>query len=147
MVLRSRPGFSLIELLLVVGIIGILALIVIVAINPAKQIDQVRNMQRTKDVNAILGAVYQYYADTKALPAGVAATPKGICRTGAESCKNGIDLTALTKDGKYLPAIPFDPLAPTVGTGTLYVISVDAQNRLTVAAPQAEGGATVSVSR
>ncbi len=147
MTFRSRPGFSLIELLLVVGIIAILALIVIVAIQPAKKLDQARNMQRTKDVNAVLGAVYQYYADTKALPAGVTATPKGICKTGAESCKNGIDLTALTKDGKYLPAIPFDPLAPTTGTGTLYVISVDAQNRLTVAAPLAEGGATVSISR
>lgn len=143
----SRSGFTLIELLLVIGIIAILASIVIVAINPTKQLGDARNAQRRSDVNTILGAVYQYYVDTNAMPTGITTAAKGICLTGAASCEGGVDLTALTTNGKYLVRIPYDPQAVTTGTGSLYTIAVDANNRLTVAAPNAEQGTTISVTR
>ena len=143
----SRLGFTLIELLLVIGIIAILASIVIVAINPTKQLGDARNAQRRSDVNTILGATYQYYVDNNALPTGITTTAKAICLTGAASCVGGVDLTVLTTNGKYLVRIPYDPLAVTTGTGSLYMIAVDANNRLTVSAPSAEQGATISVTR
>jgi hypothetical protein len=43
--------------------------------------------------------------------------------------------------------IPYDPQAVTTGTGTLYTIMADTNNRLTVAAPGAEQGVTISVTR
>jgi len=58
--LKKSSGFTLIEVLLTVGIIGILAAITIIAINPGKQIADARNTQRRSDVNTIQKAVYEY---------------------------------------------------------------------------------------
>jgi len=141
-----RSGFTLIELLLVIGIIAILASIVIVAINPTKQLGDARNAQRRSDVNTVLNAVYQYAIDNNgSLPSGITAASTEICRSGPTSCNNGVNLNVLT--GAYLVRVPADPQAPATGTGTRYRISRDASGRVTVNAPIAEQGATISVTR
>ena len=43
----KKKGFTLIEILVVIGIMAVLATIVIIAINPAKQFAQARNADRT----------------------------------------------------------------------------------------------------
>ena len=63
--LRNSKGFTLIEILVVIGIIAILAAIVIIAINPAKQFAQARNTQRVSNIESILNAVGQRMADNK----------------------------------------------------------------------------------
>jgi prepilin-type N-terminal cleavage/methylation domain-containing protein len=65
---RNRPlnkklGFTLLEILLVVGIISLLAGIVIIAINPGKQLATVRNTERKSDIKQINSALTQYYID------------------------------------------------------------------------------------
>ena len=143
----ARPAFTLIELLLVVGIIGILAAVVIVAINPTKQLGDTRNAQRRSDVNTILNAVYQYSIDENVLPASIpVGVARGICLTGAASCVNGVDLSVLTLSGKYLVSIPQDPSA-TSATGSEYTILQNAGGRVMVSAPLAEEGASISVIR
>lgn len=64
---KVTNGFTLIEILVVIGIIAVLASIVIIAINPARQFAQARNAQRISNVNAILNAIGQRIADNKGL--------------------------------------------------------------------------------
>lgn len=63
----QKNGFTLIEILVVIGIIAILAAIVIVAINPARQFAQARNTQRESAVSTILNAVGQNMADNRGI--------------------------------------------------------------------------------
>ena len=143
----QQQGFTLIEVLLVVAIIAILAGIVILAINPNKQLGDTRNAQRQADVNTILNAAYQYSIDNQGtVPATITTTATDVCATGAASCTGMTDLSVLSANGKYLVAIPKDPKTGTA-TDTGYQISQNANGRITVAAPGAEQGKTISATR
>ena len=142
----NQKGFTLIEMLLVVATIAILAGIVILSINPNKQLGYTRNAQRHADVTTILNAGYQYSLDNNgSLPSSITTTQTEICKTGG-TCTGLIDLSVLATNEKYLTSIPFDPTgASTNGAG--YEIKKTANNRVTVVAPDAEQGVTISVTR
>ncbi len=143
---RAKRGFTLLEILLVVAGIAILAGIVIFAVNPSKQLGDTRNSQRRTDVNTILNATYQYAVDNNGtLPATITTTSTEVCKTGG-TCTGLIDLAVLTTNQKYVVSIPTDPTgASTNGSG--YFISKSANGRVTVNAPSAEQGATITVTR
>src|SRR3989344_457694 len=65
--IQKREGFTLIEILVVIGIIAVLATIVIIAINPARQFAQARDTQRTSNLNTILNAIGQNIADNRGI--------------------------------------------------------------------------------
>ena len=58
--MSHKKGFTLLEILLVVGIIAILSGIVIIAINPARQLANVRDAQRKLALSEINSALAQY---------------------------------------------------------------------------------------
>ena len=151
---QQTKGFTLLEVLLVVAIISILAGIVIVALNPNKNLGDTRNAQRQSDVNTILSATYQYYLDNGALPpagggTGITTSDTEICATTGAACSGLVDLGVLTTNGKYVVSVPTDPQCPTGcdADGTGYTIRRDVNNRMTVTAPNAESGKTISVSK
>ena len=145
-----KKGFTLIEILIVIGIIAILAAIAIVAINPARQFAQANNAQRWSNVNTILNAVYQYAIDNNgSLPSTITVTATEICETGAASCTGLIDLSVLTANELYLTAIPSDPQCPGVCAtdGAGYTIATTLNGRVVVEAPDAQLDVTISATR
>jgi type IV pilus assembly protein PilA len=130
---NNKRGFTLIEILVVIGIIAILAAIVIIAINPARQFAQARNTERESNVSTILNAVGQNIADNKGVftCAGATVTASAV-NIGTNS---GLDNLASCLVPTYIPSdIPADPAGGT-DADTKYTIAVDSLGRYTVCAP------------
>jgi prepilin-type N-terminal cleavage/methylation domain-containing protein len=115
-----KGGFTLIELIIAVGIIALLAAISVVAINPAKRIGQANDAQRDSDLLAVGRALEFYVADNATLPATFAASNVGpnhkvvLCSSAAERECDGQTRDCLVVDdsdflGAYLPDLPVDP--------------------------------------
>lgn len=138
----KNKGFTLIEILVVIGIIAILAAIVIIAINPARQFAQARDTQRTSNVNSLLNAIGQRTADNKGVFEGTLNSV--VCPTlPATLTAIGTTLDACLVP-TYMTAIPTDP-KPDLGE---YEVMVDSTtHRVTVKAPSAEITTPISVTR
>lgn len=148
---KRQKGFTLIEILLVLGIIAILAGIVLVAINPSRQFKQARDSQRVSNINAILNAIGQNIADHKGVfvCAGVAtALPESPGEIITSS--GGFDLKPCIVP-VYMAQIPLDPGVVQGGSGydTGYTVSRDATtDRITISAVSEIDPATpLSVTR
>jgi prepilin-type N-terminal cleavage/methylation domain-containing protein len=164
--MNHQSGFTLVELLVVIGIIGILMAVTIVAINPIQQFQNARNATRQSDVTSILDAIYQYEAqNTGSLPGTLGtitvSTPYALASSGG----NFIDLCQITSGSailvpSYIADLPSDPSQSTPKTpantncrsttayNTGYTITRSATgNRFTVSAPLAENGVTISVTK
>lgn len=155
---KPQKGFTLIEILIVIGLIAVLATIVLIAINPARQFAQARDSQRTSNVNSVLNAVGQRIADCKGIFGGSCGTPAVVCPvlpipsatpTTREVRRILNDTTATTattvglKDcivPTYMSALPFDPKI-TTGVDTHYDLVIESAangGRITIQAPDTE---------
>ena len=151
---KKNQGFTLIEILVVIGLIAVLATVVLVAINPGRQFAQARNSQRTSNVNTILNAIGQRIADNKGVFSG--GTPNcpalPLATTTIASAGGSTDLSCLVPN--YIANdLPFDPNASgakwnsATDYDTKYSIVVDTNGRVTVTATQAEIGAYIFATR
>ena len=121
-----KKGFTLIELIIVIGILAILATVVVLVLNPAQMLAQARDSQRMSDLGSVKSAIALYLA-TADSPA-VGATSKGTVSTACwfgttctTTCSGiststavdstgwvNVDLTG-TAGGSPLSALPLDP--------------------------------------
>ncbi len=61
-------GFTLVELLIVIGLLGAIALIVIAAINPIEQANRARDARFQADGGQLISAVERYFASHSTFP-------------------------------------------------------------------------------
>ncbi|OGC38603.1 hypothetical protein A2V54_02020 [candidate division WWE3 bacterium RBG_19FT_COMBO_53_11] len=140
-----KQGFTFVEFLLVIAAIAILMIVLVEVIRPDEKLAATRNTERRADVNTILNAVYQYALDHSGqLPSAIKDIPLEICKTNAEDCSDLADLSVLTKDEKYLYALPVDPIGESAD-GTGYEILRTPGGRVNVIAPYAELGIKIDV--
>ena len=64
MKLKDSRGFTLMEIMVVVGIMTLLMATIIISVNPARQISNTRNAQRMSNVGNIQGGINHYTLDT-----------------------------------------------------------------------------------
>lgn len=135
---KANKGFTLIEILVVIGLIAILAAIVLIAINPGRQFAQARNSQRESNVSTILNAIGQRLADNKGVWV-VGADCDDLPSSAVDIDDDAIDLACLTPT--YIStALPVDPSTGHWTDETDYdtdytVMESTVDGRITVCAP------------
>jgi len=145
---KKQSGFTLVELLVVIGILAVLTAVVLVAVNPGRQLAQARDTQRRADVNTIITSISAYMADPEnngQLPAGLVT----LCTVGAHDIgTGGLDLAAVVAP-TYVADIPMDPSGGTAAdTGYDVCVAEATARRITVFAPNTEiASTTISVTR
>ncbi len=159
--MKKNKAFTLIELVLVIGIISLLAIVVLAAIKPAQRLSDTRDARRAQDIGQILTAVHECAIDKKdsstmptclgSLTVGntyeiVTATVSSGCQakcTGATSDSSCLKLNTTLAD--YFVDIPTDP-SGVATNHTGYSISLLSNGMTVIEACAAEGG-TIKVSR
>lgn len=146
---KQRSGFTLIEILVVIGLITVLAAVVLVAVNPARQFAQGRDVQRTSHVETILNAVGQNIADNKGvfcasttIPAAAVTLPITDANKPAAAAQIGTGSGNLNLEPclvpAYVSALPADPNGGTAAAAKYYIVQDSATYRISVFSDQLE---------
>jgi len=151
-----EKGFTLIEILIGVALLAILLALVVAAINPAKRFEDARNTQRFSDVTAIMDAVNLNMLDNNGAfnfsACGATSFPATLTEIASSTAADICDCIVPNN-------IATVPLDPNPGSGSVVFTSCSDYNTqyeisqststlvITVNAPEAEGGESISVSR
>ena len=148
--MKTKKGFTLVELIIVIAIVAILAGAIFVAIDPARRLHETRNARRSGDIATILDSIKKYQADNEGThystvenmnfnwyyQIGTATT--GCNRScGAETTQSAcVNLTDIGSN--YLAVVPQDPKTGAA-IQTAYTLRKDSNGAITVVACDAEG--------
>lgn len=110
---RTRTGYTLIELLIVMAIIGILTALIVTNLQAARQ--RGRDARRKSDLNTIQQALRLYYHDHSSFPLTAGLT--------WGSALQSQDLATT-----YLTILPLDPASTPTNPLNYYYYSLDGSN-------------------
>jgi len=132
-------GFTLIEMLVVLGLIALLSSIVLVAVNPSRQFKLGRDSERSAHLTAILNAIGQDMAENRGqFMCGTSTNMLPTTLTPISS-NNGFELASCIVP-LYLASMPYDPsgvgahFTSMTDYQTNYSISQDANAHITLTA-------------
>jgi type II secretory pathway pseudopilin PulG len=149
----KKNGFTLVELLVIIGILTILLSIIVIAVNPSRKFKQANNTQRLSDINVIINAVHEWAmgnsVDMSKMHGG-AGLPTTATNIGANDVDICGDLVPT-----YIPEMPYDPTDTSAhykdcsdyDTGYTIVSTTGPTYTITVAAPNSNFSTTIEVSR
>lgn len=106
---KTRAGFTMIELLIVITILGILATAVLSAINPVEQINRGRDTGTRSDAEQLISAIDRYNAFKGYFPwmDGASDTQTGLSDVPTDGSGDPVDISS---------TLPLDHAAPDAGT-------------------------------
>lgn len=111
--MKLKSGFTLVELLVVIGVLGVLATGLLIAINPAAMIARGRDSQRKNDLANIQDALTRYSIDNGGYP----ITSGWVYSTAAGT-------SWIPGLSSYMKVVPKDPknnaAGPWTASGTYY---------------------------
>ena len=161
MAIKDSKGFTLIELVLVIGIISLLAIVVLVAIKPAQRLADARDARRAQDLNQVLTAIHECAIDKKdtatmttclgsltvnntyeIVTGNVTSGCQAKC-TGATSDSSCLPLDTTLQD--YFVTLPSDPRG-VAASHSGYSVTLKSNGMTVLEACAAESG-TIKVSR
>ncbi len=149
----TRSGFTLFEIMLSIAIMAILLVLIVFFIDPAKQFAKARNTRREVDVATTLTAISRNIGDNKgSFSCSSGALPTSSMKMASTGSSTYDIAPCLVPT--YLDTLPYDPNATSshytsvTDYDTGYNIVRNATSgRITVNAPGAELGKTISITR
>ena len=118
----SKKGFTLLELLIVIGILAVLSTAVVLVLNPAQLLAEARDSQRLNDLSAIHSAIALYLTTVTA-----SQLSEGPNSTATTTCSFGTCMVVATTtvDGQGWVGVDF---RQTTGGSPLATLPVDPTN-------------------
>lgn len=128
-----KKGFTLVELLVVIGILAVLTAAVVVVLNPAELLKQSRDAQRLSDFDAVRSAIALYLSTASAPAFGGGSN---VARTMVTSTCHGMTMTctavsSTAVDGTGWVAVNFNELTSVGLSSPLSALPTDPTNNAT----------------
>lgn len=98
---KNDTGFTIVELLVVIGVLGIITVGLLATLDPIGQLQKGWDAQRKSDLSQVQKALETYYQDNNKYPAS--SSQYRIIKTGTTEAVWGFDWTP------YITVLPKDP--------------------------------------
>jgi general secretion pathway protein G len=140
-----RKGFTLIEMIVVIGILGILAIALLATINPIAQLQKSNDARRKSDLESVQRALELYYNDNGKYPTS----------SGNFKILSGVTTLAWGSSWQpYMATLPTDPLpsytyvyySPPTANGQTYYLYASLQRGANDSQVCNKGNACTSLS-
>lgn len=143
--IKFAKGFTLIEMLVVIGLLGVLVSILLVTVNPFGQLQKSNDAKRKSDLESLQRALDMYYQDNGSYPASSGDFKIFV---------NGATLPWGSPWSPYIVTLPKDPVSsntyvyysPPGSNGQTYYLYANLQNGKNDAQACNKGNACTSLS-